>query len=538
MPLPKRNYSKPDRSEKKFGSSFKKTGRGFDSAKPRSDNAKPYFKKRSEGDSFNKDSNDRRKPYGDKGGDSKRPYVKRSEDAGFGEKREYKKPYGDKGGDGKRPYVKRGEGTGFGEKREYKKPYVKRREGAGFGEKREYKKPYGDKGGDGKRPYVKRGEGTGFGEKREYKKPYGDKGGDGKRPYVKRSEGTGFGEKREYKKPYVKRSEGAGFGEKREYKKPYGDKGGDGKRPYVKRGEGTGFGEKREYKKPYGDKGGDGKRPYEKRDEGKRYGDRKFSGKKFEKRPYSKNKQEIEETSIDGEIRLNRYISNAGICSRRDADDLITAGLVSVNGTIVTEMGYKVKADDDVRYNGQRLSVEKKIYILLNKPKDTITTSDDPEGRKTVMDLFEKKLGQRIYPVGRLDRNTTGVLFLTNDGEFAQRLTHPKYGISKVYKATLDKVLQKSDAWQIANGVELEDGFIKPDAIAFPEPENKNVIGLQIHSGRNRVIHRIFESLGYIVEKLDRTAYADLTKTRLKRGEWRELEEKELKTLKRSLGMR
>ena len=459
MPLPKRNYSKPDRSEKKFGSSFKKTGRGFDSAKPRSDNAKPYFKKRSEGDSFNKDSNDRRKPYGDKGGDSKRPYVKRSEDAGFG-------------------------------------------------------------------------------EKREYKKPYGDKGGDGKRPYVKRSEGTGFGEKREYKKPYVKRSEGAGFGEKREYKKPYGDKGGDGKRPYVKRGEGTGFGEKREYKKPYGDKGGDGKRPYEKRDEGKRYGDRKFSGKKFEKRPYSKNKQEIEETSIDGEIRLNRYISNAGICSRRDADDLITAGLVSVNGTIVTEMGYKVKADDDVRYNGQRLSVEKKIYILLNKPKDTITTSDDPEGRKTVMDLFEKKLGQRIYPVGRLDRNTTGVLFLTNDGEFAQRLTHPKYGISKVYKATLDKVLQKSDAWQIANGVELEDGFIKPDAIAFPEPENKNVIGLQIHSGRNRVIHRIFESLGYIVEKLDRTAYADLTKTRLKRGEWRELEEKELKTLKRSLGMR
>lgn len=238
------------------------------------------------------------------------------------------------------------------------------------------------------------------------------------------------------------------------------------------------------------------------------------------------------------EIRINRYISNAGVCSRREADELITAGLVSVNGQVVTEMGLKVKAGDVVRFNGEKLNVEAKVYIVLNKPKDAITTSDDPEGRNTVMDLFEGKMRERIYPVGRLDRNTTGVLLLTNDGEMSQRLMHPKYEVKKVYKATLNKAIKPTDLWTLANGVELEDGFIKPDALGQPDPKDKAVVGVEIHSGKNRIIHRIFEHLGYTVDKLDRVLYAGLDKGKLKRGEWRELTEKELKQIKRMLHLK
>lgn len=247
------------------------------------------------------------------------------------------------------------------------------------------------------------------------------------------------------------------------------------------------------------------------------------------------NKKTAEQDLNAGEIRLNRFIANAGICSRREADTLITAGLVTINGAVVTEMGYKVKAGDDIRYNGERLSVEEKIYILMNKPKDAITTADDPEGRKTVFDLIEGKLAQRVFAVGRLDRNTTGVLLLTNDGDLAQRLMHPKYEVEKVYIATLNKDLTKNDLWQLAGGVELEDGLIKPDAVAYAEESKKDVIGVEIHSGRNRIVHRMFEHMGYLVDKLDRVAYAGLTKSKLKRGEWRELTEKELKTLKRNV---
>ena len=238
------------------------------------------------------------------------------------------------------------------------------------------------------------------------------------------------------------------------------------------------------------------------------------------------------------EIRINRYISNAGVCSRREADELITAGLVSVNGQVVTELGQKVKSGDVVRFNGEKLNVEAKVYIILNKPKDAITTSDDPEGRNTVMDLFEGKLQERIYPVGRLDRNTTGVLLLTNDGEMSQRLMHPKYEVKKVYKATLNKIIKPTDLWTLANGVELEDGFIKPDALGQPDAVDKAVVGVEIHSGKNRIIHRIFEHLGYTVDKLDRVLYAGLAKNKLKRGEWRELTEKELKQLKRMVHLK
>lgn len=336
--------------------------------------------------------------------------------------------------------------------------------------------------------------------------------------------------------------------------------------PYRKREEGDSFKSDRPYSprtssssdRPsrYSDKKGDGERTYgsnrgsySRDNEGRSssYVDRRgTSGYQKRDNDFSKSKERAKEKEqkapkktaesdlelADG-IRLNRYISNAGICSRREADDLIGAGLVSINDVVVTELGSKVKSGDVVKFNGSKLSVEEKVYLLLNKPKDTITTFEDGDGRNTVMELFEGKLKERVFPVGRLDRNTTGLLVLTNDGEMAQRLMHPKYEVHKVYKATLDKPLRPTDLWTLSNGVELEDGVIKPDAIAQPDPKNKEVVGIEIHSGKNRIIHRMFEHLGYKVDKLDRVLYADLEKGKLKRGEWRELTEKEIKGLKR-----
>lgn len=244
--------------------------------------------------------------------------------------------------------------------------------------------------------------------------------------------------------------------------------------------------------------------------------------------------EEMIENATPEIIRLNRFISNAGVCSRREADDLIKAGLVSVNGTVITEMGYKVNPGDDVRYNNQRLQWEKKVYLLMNKPKDTITTSDDPDGRHIIMDLIKDPRLPRVYPVGRLDRNTTGVILLTNDGELAQRLTHPKYNVTKIYKATLNKNFTAKDLHDLSlNGVELEDGPIKPDAVGIPSASEKDTIHIQIHSGRNRIIHRMFEAMNYTVEKLDRLEFAGIDRKGLIRGAWRHLDEKEIRKLKK-----
>jgi len=234
-----------------------------------------------------------------------------------------------------------------------------------------------------------------------------------------------------------------------------------------------------------------------------------------------------------GLIRLNRYISNAGICSRRKADELIAAGVVTVNGEAVTELGHKVDpAKDLIRYNGELLKREKKVYVLLNKPKDYITTTDDPQERRTVMQLVDKASRERIYPVGRLDRNTTGLLLMTNDGDLADKLSHPKNGITKIYNVELDKSLSQGDLNKIAFGLELEDGLIKPDNISYVAGGTKKEIGIQIHSGKNRIVRRIFEHLGYSVEKLDRVVYGNLTKKDLPRGRWRYLEDHELIQIK------
>lgn len=231
-------------------------------------------------------------------------------------------------------------------------------------------------------------------------------------------------------------------------------------------------------------------------------------------------------------VRLNKYLANAGICSRREADEFIQAGVVSVNGQVVTELGTKVLRTDDIRFHDQKVSMEKKVYVLLNKPKDCVTTSDDPQQRKTVMDLVKNACPERIYPVGRLDRNTTGVLLLTNDGDLASKLTHPKFLKKKIYHVFLDKKVTAHDMQQIATGITLEDGEVHADAIEYASATDKSQVGIEIHSGKNRIVRRIFESLGYRVVKLDRVLFAGLTKKNLRRGDWRFLTEKEVDMLR------
>jgi 23S rRNA pseudouridine2605 synthase len=250
------------------------------------------------------------------------------------------------------------------------------------------------------------------------------------------------------------------------------------------------------------------------------------------KRPMKAKKEAKEKAADpDGLVRLNKYISNAGLCSRRDADKMIEEGLIKVNGKVVTELGYKIKPTDIVQHSNNTLRKERPVYVLLNKPKDFITTTDDPGERKTVMDLVANACKERIYPVGRLDRNTSGLLLLTNDGELAAKLTHPSNGIKKLYQADLDKPLEKEDFEKILNGLELEDGVVHVDDLAVVSPDAKS-IGIEIHEGRNRIVRRIFEHLGYDVVKLDRVVYAGLTKKDLPRGNWRHLTEKEVVQLK------
>ena len=231
-------------------------------------------------------------------------------------------------------------------------------------------------------------------------------------------------------------------------------------------------------------------------------------------------------------VRLNKFLANAGVCSRREADEFIQAGVVTVNGNVVTELGTKVLRTDDIKFHDQPVALEKKVYVLLNKPKDHVTTSDDPQQRKTVMDLVKNACRERIYPVGRLDRNTTGVLLLTNDGDLASKLTHPKFLKKKVYHVYLDKNVTAHDIQQIRDGIVLDDGEIKADAVEYADPVDKKQIGIEIHSGKNRIVRRIFESLGYKVTKLDRVLFAGLTKKNLRRGDWRYLTEEEVDRLR------
>ena len=349
-------------------------------------------------------------------------------------------------------------------------------------------------------------------------------GGYGQRPqggYGQRPQG-GYGQRPQG--GYGQRPQG-GYGQRPQGGYGQRPQGGYGQRPqggYGQRPQG-GYGRSQQggYGKPYG-------APYKK-------GPRQRTADYDPNAKYSMKKRiEYKEINYDPNepLRLNKFLANAGICSRREADEFIQAGVVTVNGQVVTELGTKILRTDEVKFHDQPVNIEKKVYVLLNKPKDYVTTSDDPQQRKTVMDLVKNACPERIYPVGRLDRNTTGVLLLTNDGDLASKLTHPKYLKKKIYHVYLDKNATAHDLQQIAEGVQLEDGEIKADDVQYAHPTDKKQVGIEIHSGKNRIVRRIFESLGYRVQKLDRVQFAGLTKKNLKRGDWRYLTEEEVDRLR------
>ncbi|MBP8033023.1 MAG: pseudouridine synthase [Bacteroidia bacterium] len=554
---PRKTFSKGGSSDFNKRKSFSSS----DKAKRPRSSGDSSFKKR-DGDSTEKrsytkreDSTERpRTSFGDSG--EKRTFGKRQDGSfksksssgfGGGEKRSYTKR---EGSSEDRPRRSFGDGE--------RKPFVKREDGKY--ESAGPRKSYGDRDGE-KRPYAKREGSSEDRPRRSF--------GDGERkPFIKREDGKyessgprksyGDGEKRSYtkregtsedrprrsfgdgeRKPFTKREDGKY--ESAGPRKSYGDRDGE-KRPYAKR-EGSsddrprrsfGDGERKPFVKR---EGGDGERPR------KSYNDSKAFDKPYEPR-LSKSERVVEKSKkagpsktstqknvSDDAVRLNRYVANAGICSRREADVLIATGVVTVNGKIVTEMGYKVNPTDVVTYGGVPIKNEVKKYLILNKPKDYITTMDDPEERKTVMELIRKACKERLYPVGRLDRNTTGLLLFTNDGDLTAKLTHPKFNVRKVYHVVLDKRITSEDFRTLSEGVELSDGPIKPDAIEYVG-EGKSELGVEIHSGRNRIVRRMFEHLGYEVMKLDRVAFAGLTKKDLPRAKFRFLTEKEVDFLK------
>ncbi len=404
-------------------------------------------------------------------------------------------------------------------------------------------RPYRSSYNNGDRPSYNRYNNNGDRPQRPRFNPNSEDGGE-QRSYRPR---TNYNREGGEQRPYTPRprfNNGEEGGE-RQYRPRtnYNREGGE-QRPYTPRprfnsGEG---GEQRSYT-PRPRTGGynqGGDRPYRPRTGGYQGGgyNRPYRPRTADYNPNAKYslKKQIEYKDIltdpNEPIRLNKFLANAGICSRREADEFITAGVVSVNGEVVTELGIKIKRTDEVKFHDEPVSIERKTYILLNKPKDCVTTSDDPQERKTVMDFVKGACKERIYPVGRLDRNTTGVLLLTNDGDLASKLTHPKYLKKKIYHVYCDKNVTKADLDQIAAGVTLDDGEIHADAISYASETDKSQVGIEIHSGKNRIVRRIFESLGYKVIKLDRVYFAGLTKKGLRRGDWRYLTEQEVNMLR------
>ena len=391
----------------------------------------------------------------------------------------------------------------------------------------------------------------GNGRRTEGRREYGSRDASQKRPRISRSSSRSFGEGTE-RRSFGERPERRTFSDRPQSDRP--------RRSFSEGGERRQFGERSE-RRAFGDR--TERRPFGERSERRSFGDRKPAGSRFSSGRKSFNKKDLnyfrdEDQSgisrminrrpqldaeynsdndmvmapIKEEIRLNKYIANSGVCSRREADNFILAGVVTVNGEVVTELGTKVNINtDDIRFNGERLKGEAKIYIVMNKPKGYVTTASDPHADKTVMDLM-KGCPSRVFPVGRLDKNTTGVLMFTNDGEIAEKLTHPSYDKKKIYQVSLDSKLKQEDFEKILSGVELSDGIIAADELEYIEEDDHRKLGIEIHSGKNRIVRRIFESLGYEVKALDRVYFAGLTKKGLKRGEWRFLSEGETNLLK------
>ena len=342
-------------------------------------------------------------------------------------------------------------------------------------------------------------------------------GRPGKRA-VKKNAGTAAGERRRDFRP----AEGRTEGDRRRPARPFsGNTEGERKRP-ARPAEGKTEGDRRRPARPFDGKAEGVRRPARPVAPG-------YAGTR------KRNIKAVASKATDEPVRLNKFIANSGVCARREADELIKQGYISVNGKKVTDMGIKVKPTDKVEYKGKQLSPGKKVYILINKPKGYVTTVKDPHAESTVLDLVKDATKERIYPVGRLDKATTGVLLLTNDGDLAGKLTHPSYGAAKVYHVFLDKEVTRNDMEALVTGVTLEEGMVSADAVSYPEPEDRTQVGVEIHSGQNRVVRRIFEKLGYRVRKLDRVSFAGLTKKNLQRGHWRELTIKEVNMLKRGI---
>jgi len=517
--------------EKRDVKSILKGSRGaakFGSDRPARDDSRPS------GNSDLKKNDDSRSAYGDR-----KPYENREGGRpAFGEKKSFhsggSSSYGDR-----KPYENRDGNRPYGEKRSFEsrgdKPFGEKRSFESRGDKPAYgdRKPYENREGGRptftpKKPWENREGGSSTGERKPWenrgdKPAYGDR-----KPYEKRESGRPtFGAKKPWEnrdskpKPWEDRTDSNG---EKAYGRSYNNSS-DDSRP-----------EKLSFRKPV-----DGavksefvETRYDNKKDGVTF--RKRSGDNYDPNSKYSNKKQLEfkKTVVDltKPIRLNKFLANAGICSRREADEYIQAGVISVNGEIVTEMGVKVLLTDKVMFHEQTVRSERKVYLLLNKPKDCVTTSEDTHDRLTVLDLVKNACSERIYPVGRLDRNTTGVLLLTNDGDLASKLTHPKYDKKKIYHATLDKVLEEADYNTILAGVTLDEETIAADSLEFVKEGDLKQVGIEIHSGQNRVVRRIFEKLGYKVIRLDRVFFAGLTKKSLPRGKYRFLNEREISMLK------
>jgi len=531
---------------------------------------KPSGDSRSTGSSDSKRSETGRPSYGDK-----KPFENRGSSS-YGEKKSFESRGNSSYGD-KKPYENRDSRPSFGEKKSFesrgdkpaygdRKPW-ENKEGSrpASGEKRSFRSS-GDSSESGDRkPYENRESRPSFGPKKPWenkdsKPPYGER-----KPYESREGGRpSFGAK----KPWENKDSKPSFGDRKPWESRDSRPSTGERKPWENRDNKPAYGERKPWEdrtdsngeKTYGrnlnapeDESRPDKLSFKKPGEGQksefietRY-DNKKDGVAFRKparradddydpnSKYSNKKQlEYQKTIIDltKPLRLNKFLANAGICSRREADEYIQAGVISVNGEIVTEMGVKVLLTDKVMFHDQTVQSERKVYLLLNKPKDCVTTSEDTHDRLTVIDLVKNACSERIYPVGRLDRNTTGVLLLTNDGDLASKLTHPKYEKKKIYHVTLDKVLEKADYETILAGVTLDEDTIQVDALEFVKEGDLKQVGIEIHSGQNRVVRRIFEKLGYKIIRLDRVFFAGLTKKNLPRGKYRFLSEREVSMLK------
>ncbi len=437
-----------------------------------------------------------------------------------------------------RPERRDNEERTFSPRRESSERGTERKSNTGLYQKREAggrpdSRPFDDKsrGRDGERPAKAKGTDKPFPrredsdkpERKSYGKQAGNSRGDERRPFAGRNterSARPYDRKESSSKPRKGRSEGKFF-------RP-GEDDTTEKRKRIGQDDNYKRSEPGKYEKAPRE---EGEKKWNRKESHELYGDRKKSNTPFPK----KESVKFDPADAEDGTRLNKYIANAGICSRREADEMIKAGVISVNGEIIVEMGFKVQQGDVVKYNNETLRGERLVYILLNKPKDFITTTDDPEERKTVMNLIVKACKERVYPVGRLDRNTTGVLLFTNDGDIARKLTHPSFEVHKIYQVELDKALKKEDMESITKGITLDDGPIKVDEIAYAT-ESRDVVGVEIHSGRNRIVRRIFEHLEYKVKKLDRVVFAGLTKKDLPRGRWRFLTEMEVANLKMITG--